>query len=55
MGVLILGIGSILFASPQYIAGTYRIIKKSENLCQQLSTPDNSTAVNYQINKLKLH
>lgn len=43
MGVLILGIGSILFASPQYIAGTYRIIKKSENLCQQLSIPDNST------------
>ncbi|XP_043261056.1 solute carrier organic anion transporter family member 4A1 isoform X1 [Colletes gigas] len=37
VGVLVLGIGSLLFASPHYIAGPYRGGQQSENICQRVT------------------
>ncbi|XP_067214968.1 solute carrier organic anion transporter family member 4A1 isoform X2 [Linepithema humile] len=34
VGVLVLGIGSLLFASPHYLAGPYRGDQQKENICQ---------------------
>ncbi|XP_072758810.1 solute carrier organic anion transporter family member 4A1 isoform X2 [Anoplolepis gracilipes] len=34
LGVLVLGIGSLLFASPHYLAGPYRGGQQTENVCQ---------------------
>ncbi|XP_016905153.1 solute carrier organic anion transporter family member 4A1 isoform X2 [Apis cerana] len=37
IGVLVLGLGSLLFASPHYIAGPYRGGQQSENICQRVT------------------
>lgn len=37
VGVLVLGIGSLLFAFPHYIAGPYRGGQQSENVCQRVT------------------
>ncbi|XP_015183412.1 PREDICTED: solute carrier organic anion transporter family member 4A1 isoform X4 [Polistes dominula] len=35
VGVLVLGLGSLLFASPHYLIGPYRGGQQSENICQK--------------------
>ncbi|XP_024869142.1 solute carrier organic anion transporter family member 4A1-like isoform X1 [Temnothorax curvispinosus] len=37
IGILVLGIGSLLFASPHYLAGPYRGGQQTENTCQSVS------------------
>lgn len=37
VGVLVLGLGSLLFASPHYLAGPYRGGQRSENICQRVT------------------
>ncbi|XP_048265736.1 solute carrier organic anion transporter family member 4A1 isoform X1 [Bombus affinis] len=37
IGVVVLGLGSLLFASPHYIAGPYRGGQQSENICQRVT------------------
>lgn len=37
VGILVLGIGSLLFASPHYLAGPYRGDNQKENVCQRMS------------------
>ncbi|XP_076662567.1 organic anion transporting polypeptide 26F isoform X1 [Halictus rubicundus] len=44
VGVLVLGIGSLLFASPHYLAGPYRGGQQSDNICQRV-TNSSSRAV----------
>lgn len=36
-GVVALGLGSLVFASPHYLAGTYRGGDRSENVCQNFT------------------
>lgn len=49
IGILVLGLGSLLFASPHYLAGSYRGGHQSENVCHSVTnssthaTCDNST------------
>ncbi|XP_029156847.1 solute carrier organic anion transporter family member 4A1 isoform X2 [Nylanderia fulva] len=37
VGILVLGIGSLLFASPHYLAGPYRGGQQTENVCQSVT------------------
>ncbi|XP_011260813.1 solute carrier organic anion transporter family member 4A1 isoform X2 [Camponotus floridanus] len=37
VGIVILGIGSLLFASPHYLAGPYRGGQQTENVCQSVT------------------
>ncbi|XP_025992017.1 solute carrier organic anion transporter family member 4A1 isoform X2 [Solenopsis invicta] len=37
IGILVLGIGSLLFASPHYLAGPYRGGQQTDNICQSVS------------------
>ncbi|XP_035732856.1 solute carrier organic anion transporter family member 4A1-like isoform X3 [Vespa mandarinia] len=37
VGVLVLGLGSLLFASPHYLVGSYRGGQQSENICQRVN------------------
>lgn len=37
IGVLVLGLGSLLFASPHYLVGTYRAGDQNDNLCQRVT------------------
>ncbi|XP_018053910.1 PREDICTED: solute carrier organic anion transporter family member 4A1 isoform X1 [Atta colombica] len=37
IGVLVLGIGSLLFASPHYLAGPYRGGQQTDNICQSVT------------------
>ncbi|XP_020709154.2 solute carrier organic anion transporter family member 4A1 [Athalia rosae] len=37
IGVLVLGLGSLLFASPHYLVGTYRAGNRNENLCHRVT------------------
>lgn len=37
VGLLVLGVGSLLFASPHFISGTTKTSKQSEHLCQKIS------------------
>ncbi|XP_043288707.1 solute carrier organic anion transporter family member 4A1 isoform X2 [Venturia canescens] len=42
-GVVALGLGSLVFASPHYLAGTYRGGERSENVCQDFTNSSYST------------
>lgn len=37
VGIVVLGIGSLLFASPHYLAGPYRGGQQTENVCQSVT------------------
>ncbi|KAK0087850.1 hypothetical protein PV325_013940 [Microctonus aethiopoides] len=46
VGILVLGIGSLLFASPHYLAGPYRGDNQKENVCQRMSVNGSSLLSN---------
>ncbi|XP_078038214.1 organic anion transporting polypeptide 26F isoform X4 [Augochlora pura] len=43
VGVLVLGIGSLLFASPHYLAGPYRGGQQSDSICQRVTNTSSRT------------
>ncbi|KAI4497175.1 hypothetical protein M0802_007659 [Mischocyttarus mexicanus] len=43
VGVLVLGLGSLLFASPHYLIGPYRGGQQSENICQKATNVSTGT------------
>lgn len=47
IGVVVLGLGSLLFASPHYIAGPYRGGQQSENICQRVTNTSSRSVSNF--------
>nr|XP_050857146.1 solute carrier organic anion transporter family member 4A1 isoform X7 [Vespula vulgaris] len=45
VGVLVLGLGSLLFASPHYLVGPYRGGQQSENVCQRANNASTTRSV----------
>lgn len=47
VGILVLGIGSLLFASPHYLAGPYRGDQQTENVCQSVTNTSSHSVSDY--------
>ncbi|XP_032677729.1 solute carrier organic anion transporter family member 4A1 isoform X1 [Odontomachus brunneus] len=45
VGILVLGIGSLLFATPHYLAGPYRGGQQTENICQSAANTSSTRSV----------
>lgn len=55
VGILVLGIGSLLFASPHYLAGPYRGGQQTENVCRSVTNTSSHSVSDLSIINYYIH